>query len=177
MIYLINSLSLDAKISLTILLIGIFILIIHNILIRKQKITFNLDFFLILLYSVISFFIIFHLTSADAFMFIPLMNPDPDYPRIPILTVYACQVISFIIYRYKIKKTHFKPRSILLIVVFVFLTTLLTLIIVLTTGSVFASLYEFSPVLHYIIIKIISFILSIIIFKIGSKIIDKFKEE
>lgn len=158
------------------LFIGVFIFLGEQIL-KKQKIRFNFNLFPILFYSLISFSIIFLLLLADVFMFIPLMNPDPYYDDPPILFMTICQIVFLIIYWYKIRKMNFKPTDILIAAGFFILMMFFTFVVTMTTGSFLGPLYKVGPPIHYIAIKIISFILSIFIFEIGSKIINKFNEE
>lgn len=161
------------------LLIGVFVFLVYEKVIKKQKITINIDFFLILLFSVISFFIIFFLLALDIFMFVDILTyrPSEKYLGRSLLIIFTSQIIFFIIYRYKIKKIHFKPKDILLTACFILLTSLSTIIVAIIIVSSFWFIYEFSPSLHYLVIKVISFVLSIFIFEIGSRIFNKMKKD
>ncbi|WNY23183.1 hypothetical protein MmiHf6_04870 [Methanimicrococcus hongohii] len=171
--------SYDYNMYFTVLLAGLFIGVIIFLgmqIVKKQKITFNFSLFPILFYSLISTVIIFFMFAADAFMFIPLMNPDPYYDDPPIIGITVCLIIFFTIYWYKIKKMSFKPTDILVTACFIFLVTLFTIVTSMPIGAAFGFIYKFSPPLHYLIIKLVSFVLSIFVFEIGFRIIGKKKK-
>jgi hypothetical protein len=166
----------DLPIPLTLLLICLFVSILFigsEKIIKKQKIKFDFNLFPILFYSMIIVVVLFFLLISEVFVFVPLLNEPPeDYVAPPILAVYACQVLFYIIYRYIVKKTVFKPADILPAAPFMFLMTLSLIIsfpISLLIGSSLEFAYELSEPQYYVIAKIISFILSIFIFEIGAK--------